>query len=217
MSMSISSQAGPSGFPKCHLVGVVHLRHVYTTVCPGFASTTGSISWCIVQVIAPRQFGKSSVAQRLGDLVEGDQVPVAWSSGGHAPLAVLAICLSQQTPLVHYHQLPNSMFVGCLQSKNHKSRVSLLQLARYGCCHWQKRYFDGLSATQPGTLPFPVPACHLHTTMHSQPCRHGVLFMSRQTILLIGVCARRIQRGSCIGCMRGCMRTIVPGFHRQPL
>ncbi|CAL8471068.1 g10610 [Coccomyxa elongata] len=50
-------------------------------------------------VIAPHQFGKTSVAQRMRGLVQDWPAPVEWSITGHAPLAVLLVCLSGETPL----------------------------------------------------------------------------------------------------------------------
>ena len=56
--------------------------------------------FCLAQVIALRQFGTTSVAQWMRELVQGFQVPVAWSVTWQAPLAVLSVCLSDRIPLV---------------------------------------------------------------------------------------------------------------------
>lgn len=92
--------------------------HECAIACLGLLQQASLILWwlCIVQVIAPRQFGKSSIAQRLRDIVEDVEVPKERSRSGHASLTVLAICLSQQTPLVRYHQPPTIFSINWLLS-----------------------------------------------------------------------------------------------------
>lgn len=74
-----------SGAPEVHNSSFVKLMH----------------SFCLAQVIAPRQFGKTSVAQLMRDLVQGFQVPLCLgaSRGKHTWLC----CWSASPPQHHWY------------------------------------------------------------------------------------------------------------------
>ena len=182
--------------------GLLQQQALFPGGCVSYAGHCAPSVWQVVRRAAAGRFcGRRASARGVEQL---------WASipgcACSLPLRADAIGILPSIAKHHTCQLT--------AKQNHRSRVSF--------CSWPSAAAalgrEGtLICCLPGTVFFPVRTFQLHTTVHSQPCRHGVLFMTRQTFLLIAVCARRIQRGSCTGCMRVCMRTILPGFHRQPL
>ena len=92
-----------SGAPEVHNSSFVKLMH----------------RLCLAQVIAPRQFDKTSVAQLMRDLVQGFQVPVPWSVTRQAYLAVLLVCLSATTLLVRTNHCQAPSMVVAAQEDGH--------------------------------------------------------------------------------------------------